>query len=66
MNVMTPYQQELLDNIRRTAERGLARSVPLGYDFGDPGAVDIFQHILDEVRRLQASSTRVSDEGNQT
>lgn len=50
---LTPYQKETLENIRRTAERGLSHSVPLGYDSGCSACVDLFQHILDELKRIK-------------
>jgi len=40
---------EHLENIRRTAERGLSRA--LVYD--DPVNADIYQHIIDEYERAK-------------
>jgi hypothetical protein len=44
----TPYQQELLAILRRTAQRGRA----LALENEDIDYVDLFQHVLDELKRL--------------
>ncbi len=49
----SPEVQEQLEILRRIADRGLSRSLPFGYDAGDSGAVDIFQHLLDEIQHLK-------------
>lgn len=50
---MNPEVAERLEILRRICERGLARSVPMGYDAGDAGAVDLFQHMLNELALLE-------------
>lgn len=54
---MTPYQRELIEVLRRIAERGRAHAVEhddmsdeCSYNF-----TDLFQHILDELERLRSS-----------
>lgn len=52
---MTPYQQEQIEIIRRTAERGRRLAQP-GAPVLHGEIVDLFQHILDELLRLQKSA----------
>lgn len=46
--MLSPYQQEMLAIIRRAAERGLM--------LHHPESVDLFQHILDELKRIHADT----------
>lgn len=46
--------EEQLEVLRRVAERGLSHSLPAGYESGDSAAVDLFQHLLDEIGRTKA------------
>ena len=50
---MKPEVAEQVEILRRIAERGRSHSLPLGYDAGDSYAVDLFQHLLDEIERLK-------------
>lgn len=50
---MTPYIQEQLENIRRTAERGLA-NCNHELDFNnDNRHIDTYQHILDIIQNIK-------------
>lgn len=49
--MLTTYQQETLENIKRTAVRG--RRVAQAMAETDGYYLDIFQHIIDEVQRMQ-------------
>ena len=50
---MAPYTAEALENIRRTAERGLK----LAHSDNDEKFVDVFQHILDIVGDIKEVET---------
>ena len=49
---MTATQLEQFDNIRRAAERGL-RMAQQSDQKPQGGFIDIFQHILDDLKRIE-------------
>lgn len=53
---MTPTQREMLANIRRAAEASLkfAQSFRTEIDPRQGRIVDSFQHIIDDIKRLEA------------
>lgn len=57
---MTPYQLEQLEILRRTAERGKAycenRITRFGDDPNYSSLLDLFVHVLDELKRLRESA----------
>lgn len=55
---MTPDQKETIENIRRTAERGLSMAVE-----SDHRLIDLFQHILDHVCQLDADCPKCGGDG---
>ena len=54
---MTPYQKEMLEVLRRAAERGLRVALADANDINTDDSydkyVDLFQHILDELERIK-------------
>lgn len=52
---MSPYQQEQLDIVRRTAERGKTLALSRGVE--GSRFVDVFQHMLDELKRINTEPT---------
>ena len=48
---MNPHQQELVEVLRRIAERGKA----LAEARGEVAYLDVFVHLLDELKRLKES-----------
>ncbi len=53
---MTPYQQDMLDVLRRIAERGKKHAEKhLGEDAYSDHMIDLWVHLLDELSRLKAS-----------
>ena len=51
MSEPTPYQQELLAVLRRVAQRGRL----LALEEQDTDYIDLFQHLLDELKRLEGT-----------
>jgi hypothetical protein len=57
--VTDPFSEEQIEVLRRIAERGLAHAQMSGFDdhwagFGQN--IDLWQHMLDEIGRLNPSS----------
>ncbi len=52
-DMIDPAIREQIDILRRIAERGRSETCEMGYDAGHRGALDIFQHLIDEIERLR-------------
>lgn len=58
--ILSPTIDARLEIIRRIIERGLSHSLPMGYDSGCSGCVDLFQHLHHELQSLTKELNDVS------